>query len=201
VRLPLPLRIGALTVLTTAFYALVGQLVPQKEVLPPKETVLEKEMSPEEMVRAGREVMESKGICFTCHTEGQQGALRFPDLAGIGARAASRVPGLSDVDYLAQSLYEPNAYIVPGFNPGMPVVNKPPIGLSDAEILTVIAYLQSLGGKVTLTMDAKVWPPGGTGAPSAPSSGEEAPTPATTPTPPPSPAEPSPPGQAPGGAP
>ena len=49
-------------------------------------------------------------------------------------------------------------FIVPGFNPGMPVINKPPIGLSDQEILAVIAYLQSLGGKVTVTLDSKVWP-------------------------------------------
>jgi hypothetical protein len=40
----------------------------------------------------------------------------------------------------------------------MPVINKPPIGLTDQEILAVIAYLQSLGGKVTVTMDSKVWP-------------------------------------------
>jgi mono/diheme cytochrome c family protein len=158
VRVPLPLKIGALTLATTAFYTLVGQLVPQKEIYPPKEAELKKEMSADEMVKAGRETMENKGLCFTCHTIGKQGALRFPDLEGIGARAGHRVPGLSDVQYLAQSLYDPSAFIVPGFNPGMPVINKPPIGLSDQEILTVIAYLQSLGGKVTVTMDTRVWP-------------------------------------------
>jgi mono/diheme cytochrome c family protein len=158
VRLPLPLKIGALTLATTAFYTLVGQLVPQKEIYPPKETALKKEMTADEMVKAGRETMDNKGLCFTCHTIGKQGALRFPDLQGIGARAGTRVPGLSDVQYLAQSLYDPAAFIVPGFNPGMPVINKPPIGLSDEEILAVIAYLQSLGGKVTVTMTSKVWP-------------------------------------------
>jgi mono/diheme cytochrome c family protein len=158
VKVPVPLKIGALTVATTAFYTLVGQLVPQKEVQPPKETVLAKEMSQDDLLKAGREIMEGKGLCFTCHTVGKTGALRFPDLEGIGARAGSRVSGLSDVDYLAQSIYEPGAYIVPGFNPGMPVINKPPIGLSDQEILAVIAYLQSLGGKVTVTLDSKVWP-------------------------------------------
>jgi len=78
--------------------------------------------------------------------------------ANARAAAATRRPGLSDVDYLAQSIYDPNLYIVPGFNPGMPVINKPPIGLSDQEILAVIAYLQSLGGKTTVTMESKVWP-------------------------------------------
>ena len=61
-------------------------------------------------------------------------------------RAQTRVPGLNDVEYFAQTLYEPEKFIVPGFNPGMPVINKPPIGLTDQEILCVIAYLQTLGG-------------------------------------------------------
>ena len=166
-KVPVPLRIFALTVATTAFYTLVGQLVPQKEVQPPKETVLKKDMTPDELLKAGREVMEGKGLCFTCHTVGKSGALRFPDLDGIGARAGSRVPGLSDVDYMAQSIYEPGAFIVPGFNPGMPTINKPPIGLTDQEILAVIATLQSMGGKVTVTLDSKVWPLGAGAAASA----------------------------------
>jgi mono/diheme cytochrome c family protein len=158
VKVPVTLKIGALTIATTAFYTLVGQLVPQKEVLPPKETVLAKEMTPDDLVKAGQEIMNGKGICFTCHTLGKSGALRYPDLQGIGARAGSRRPGLSDVDYLAQSIYDPGAFIVPGFNPGMPVINKPPIGLTDQEIVAVIAYLQSLGGKVTVSLNTKVWP-------------------------------------------
>jgi len=158
VSVPAPLKILSLIVATTGFYTLVGQLVPQKEVHPPKETALKKEMTSDELVKAGKEIMEGKGLCTTCHTFGKSGALRFPDLAGIGARAGTRRPGLSDVDYLAQSIYDPNLFIVPGFNPGMPVINKPPIGLSDQEILAVIAYLQSLGGKTTVTMESKVWP-------------------------------------------
>ena len=34
----------------------------------------------------------------------------------------------------------------------MPVINKPPIGLTDQEILCVIAYLQTLGGTATVTL-------------------------------------------------
>jgi hypothetical protein len=96
--------------------------------------------------------MEGKGICLTCHTIGKTGALRFPDLAGIGAEAKNRVPGLSDVEYLAQSMYEPAAFVVPGFPPAMPPVNQPPIGLTDQEILAVIAALQTLGGTPTVTL-------------------------------------------------
>ena len=49
-------------------------------------------------------------------------------------------------------MYEPDAFVVPGFNPGMPTINRPPIGLTDQEILCVIAYLQSLGGTPTVTL-------------------------------------------------
>ena len=152
-RVPVVVKIAGLTLATTAFYTYVGQLVPQKEVHPPVEIALSKEMGPDEMCRVGRQIMEGKGLCFTCHTVGKSGALRFPDLEGVGARAGNRVPGLSDVEYLAQSLYQPDAFVVEGFNPGMPVINRPPIGLTDDEIRAVIAYLQSLGGTTTVTME------------------------------------------------
>jgi mono/diheme cytochrome c family protein len=154
VTIPLPIRIGALVLATTAFYTYVGQMVPQSEVQPPQETVLSADLTTDDMVRVGREIMEGKGLCMTCHTIGKTGALRFPDLEGIGSRAANRIPGLSDVEYLAQSLYEPESYIVEGFNPGMPAINKPPIGLTDQEILCVIAYLQTLGGTPTVTLQS-----------------------------------------------
>ena len=150
---PHPLRIGLLVVGTTAFYGYVGQMVPQKEVQPPQETVIRKDLTTAEMVTVGSEIFNSKGLCSTCHTIGKSGALRFPDLAGVGTRALTREPGLSDVEYFAQTLYEPDSFIVPGFNPGMPTINKPPIGLTDQEILCVIAYLQSLGGKPTVTLE------------------------------------------------
>jgi len=163
--LPLPLRIAGLVLASTAFYTYVGQLVPQKEVLPPEETVLRADLTTADMVTVGRQLMEGKGLCMTCHTIGRSGALRFPDLDGVAARAATRVPGLNDVEYFAQSLYAPDTYIVPGFNPGMPVINKPPIGLTDQEILTVIAALQSMGGTATVTLQTShsfYTPPGAT---------------------------------------
>jgi hypothetical protein len=170
-------RIGALVLATTGFYTYVGQMVPQNEVQPPQETVLRSDLTTADMVTVGRQIMEGKGLCSTCHTIGKTGALRFPDLDGIGARAASRVPGLSDVEYLAQSMYEPDAFIVPGFNPGMPVINKPPIGLTDQEILCVMAYLQSLGGTPTVTLQTTHRYVGGGTAPA------EAPSPAAAPEP------------------
>ena len=163
--IPHTIRIGGLVLASTAFYAYVGQMVPQKEVLPPEETVISANLSTAEMATVGRQIMENKGLCLTCHTIGRSGALRFPDLDGIASRAATREPGLNDVEYFAKSMYAPDSFIVPGFNPGMPVINKPPIGLTDQEILCVIAALQGLGGTPTVTLATShtyYTPPGAT---------------------------------------
>jgi len=176
VRVPLIVRIAALILATTGFYTYVGQMVPQKEVQPPQEIALKADLTTPEMVTIGRQIMEGKGLCFTCHTIGKSGALRFPDLEGVDVRAKTRVAGLSDVEYFAQSIYEPSAFIVPGFNPGMPVINKPPIGLTDQEILCVIAYLQTLGGTATVTLQT-------THHYNAPAAAPTAPAPSTTPSP------------------
>ncbi len=172
-------RVGGLVLATTGFYTYVGQMVPQKEVLPPEDTTIRSDMTTGDMVKIGRGIMEGKGICLTCHTIGKSGALRFPDLAGIAVRARTRVPGLSDVEYLAQSMYEPTAYVVEGFPPAMPPMNQPPFGLTDQEILCVIAALQALGGTPTVTLQTTHKYMGGTGAAAAPGA---APAPAPPPT-------------------
>ncbi len=154
-RVPPSVNIVLMVLAATMFYTTVGQMVPQKEVPAPEVMQISKDISIEEMIEIGKEISQGKGLCLTCHTIGQSGALRFPDLEGIGARAATRVPGQNELQYLVQSLYEPNSYVVEGFNPGMPVMNKPPIGLTDDEIMTVIAFLQSLGGTPSVTMETK----------------------------------------------
>ncbi len=169
--IPHPVRVGALVLASTLFYTYVGQMVPQKEVLPPQETVIAANLTTDDMVKVGQEVMNGKGLCFTCHTLGKaEGPFRFPDLSGVDVRAKTRIEGLSDVEYFAQSIYEPEKFIVPGFNPGMPVINKPPIGLTDQEILCVIAYLQTLGGTATVTLQTShhYYTPAGAAPPGAP---------------------------------
>lgn len=151
---PVPIKIALLVLGTTALYTYIGQLVPQKMVLPPAAAIeLDREATPDELAAIGAEIAQGKGLCFTCHTTGKGGAagLRFPDLDGLASRAESRIPGMSGLEYMARSIYFPDEFIVEGFNPGMPVINKPPIGLTDDEILTVLAYLQTLGGEPTVT--------------------------------------------------
>ncbi len=162
-KIPITLQLALLTVLLTGFYMMVGQAVPQKEVQAPEVIEIAVDVSTDKMVEIGRGIYEGKGICFTCHAN----TSRYPDLQDSAARAATRRPGYSALDYLAESLYDPGAYLVEGFNPGMPEVDKPPIGLTEPEILSVIAYLQTLGGEATVTMDTKTAYTGGGEAPGA----------------------------------
>jgi hypothetical protein len=194
---PLVAKLGALVIATTGFYTYVGQMVPQKEVYPPQEVELKKDMNTAEMAKVGREIMDGKGLCLTCHTIGKaEGPYRFPDLANVDVRAKTREPGFSDVDYFAQTLYDPGAFIVPGFNPGMPTINKPPIGLTDQEILCVMAFLQSLGGTPNVTLATKHrYIGGGTAVvASGATAAAAAPTPAAVAPPPPPGAVTAPPG-------
>ena len=180
---PVPLRLAAIAVGATAFYTWVGQLVPQKEVRPPEVVEIAEDVTTDQMVEIGQGIFEGKGLCHTCHTLGRSGALRFPDLAGVAERAGTRIPGMSALAYLAHSLYEPDAFIVSGFTPGMPVVNKPPVGLTDDEIKAVVAYLQSLGGTPTITMATRLVDDDGRvvadepAAPAAEAGGEASPVP------------------------
>jgi len=153
--IPIPIKLAIVVLGSTALYTYIGQLVPQKMVMPPQVVEIDADATTEDLVQLGSEIAVGKGLCFTCHTTGKGGqpGLRFPDLDGIAARSATRVEGLDSLQYMARSIYYPDEFIVEGFNPGMPPIHKPPIGLTDDEIVAVLAYLQSLGGTPDLTLE------------------------------------------------
>lgn len=106
----------------------------------------------EQLVEAGREIVYGKGLCMNCHRIGDDGAAELgPNLEGIGARAGETVPGMTDVEYLTESVYQPDAYIVPEYVPTMMPVDGPPMMLNEQEVLAVVAFLQSLGSSPTVT--------------------------------------------------
>ena len=146
------IKIVLFTIAVTGFYTYVGAIVPQMEAHPPKSTEIGADMSPAELAAAGKDVFFGKGTCALCHTIGGKGE-RCPDLAGVGSRASTRVDGLAGPEYLAQSLYQPNSYVVDGYQPTMPAINRPPIGITDREIVAIVAFLQSNGGQITVTPD------------------------------------------------
>jgi len=55
--------------------------------------------------------------------------------------------------YIIESLLQPSAYIVEGYPPIMPAVDKPPIGLNRSELWALTAFLESLGGTVDVKLD------------------------------------------------
>lgn len=104
--------------------------------------------SPEELVAAGKRIFASdRAQCLTCHSLGEDPKARCPNQEGLGERAATRKGGATAAQYLVESVYDPNAFIVAGYPAKqMTPVNKPPIALSHDEILAVLCYLNSLGG-------------------------------------------------------
>ena len=107
---------------------------------------------PDQFVDAGKAIFNGKGSCYSCHTLNPSAPPgRGPDLTNIGMAAATRKPGMSAKGYLIESLYDPAAFLVYGYGKTMTPAWKPPISLSNLEIETVIAFLQSLGGEVDLT--------------------------------------------------
>lgn len=107
----------------------------------------------------GEEIFWGKGRCSICHRIGERGyALRGPNLGEskdgpiLPLRTRDRVSQLnlaSMTEYLVQSIAEPAAFVVPGYNSEMPEVFKAPISLTPSEIKAVILYLASLDGDTT----------------------------------------------------
>lgn len=103
---------------------------------------------------AGEKVFWGDGQCSTCHKIGSSGsATRGPDQDGLANRAEDRAKELgmaSGLDYLVESIVEPEKYIVKGYDKIMPRVSDPPIMLSREKIMAVLAYLQTLGGEADI---------------------------------------------------
>ena len=132
------------------FYAFAASVVPETSTATVDLSSIER--TPDAFIEAGEIIFNGKGKCNTCHTlDPSAPKSRCPDLTDIGTRAATRQPGITAKEYLIESTYEPHKYLVPGYGNIMPPVWKPPISLSELEIETVIAFLQSQGGEVDLT--------------------------------------------------
>jgi cytochrome c2 len=81
--------------------------------------------------------------CITCHSVQPGEEVYGPSLAGVAARAASRLPETSAEAYLRQSILNPDAYVVEGFPSGEMYQDYAQM-LSKAEINNLLAYLAQL---------------------------------------------------------
>src|SRR5215475_8756239 len=152
-RVPVAVKVGAFALVVMGTYTYYANSIPQIESKPPEELSLEGgNVTQAQLIKAGEQIYHTKGTCEICHRIGQKGT-RAPDLAGVGSRAAKTKPGMSAKAYIIESLIQPQAYVVEGYPPIMPAVDKPPIALNRSEVWALIAFLESLGGTVDVTLN------------------------------------------------
>ena len=145
-RVLVTLKVSVFALAVMGVYTYYANSIPQVQSKPPEELSLEEgKVTVEQLIKAGEEIFKGKGTCEICHRIGQKGT-RAPDLAGIGATAAKRKPGMSATVYLVESLLEPSTYLVEGYPAIMPKADKPPIALNRSELWALVAFLESLGG-------------------------------------------------------
>ena len=84
----------------------------------------------------GKEVYFGKGICFTCHVVGGEGQAVGPDLTEIAL--------INTLDYIQESILEPNKVVVSGYPPIMPAGFGDVLNANDFNDL--VAYLMTLKG-------------------------------------------------------
>ena len=92
-------------------------------------------------VDAGRKLFQMRG-CTQCHSM-DGSAKTGPTLQGVFGRTEALVGGASivvDENYIRESILEPNAKVVAGYEPVMPTYQG---RLKDAEIMAIIEYLKA----------------------------------------------------------
>lgn len=95
---------------------------------------------PEDPVELGRQLIAAQP-CAACHALSalNWAGAQAPNLDGIGARAATRVSGMSAYDYIHDSIRHPADYVVPGFQPIMPPFTEAEI--PEANLNAIIEFL------------------------------------------------------------
>jgi len=165
------LTVVAFSLLTIGFFAGYSSFgIPQIEPAPPpkEEKLALGAMTMEAFIAAGEAIYSGKGTCTLCHNP--VGG-RAPLLDQIGVVATERLAdpryqgSAGDAaGYIYESMAEPSAYVVAGFGKTgtndtvspMPNMLTGRIGLSEAELKAVVAFLQDLSGlEVTVEIPAE----------------------------------------------
>jgi mono/diheme cytochrome c family protein len=145
------LKVVALVLALLGFYTLIANAIPQVQSEVPQELSFTGSVSAEELVAAGDQLYQGAGGCTACHGLGTRAPNLLTDEGGtglIGERCANRVQGSDCKAYLHESLINPTAFVVPGYQPIMPDLRRT---LSEQQIWALVAYLENLGGEVTVT--------------------------------------------------
>lgn len=156
-------RVIGFVMIVLGTFSLIALSVPQMASLPPAEEKFDVASikTANDMAVIGQKIFFSKGQCALCHSIGPSESARCPDLKGIGAKLSR--------EFIYESLTQPQAYIYldyrhegpPKEYPArMPHINKNPIGLSNNEILSVIAFLQQMSGEPITVSPSEITMPG-----------------------------------------
>ena len=97
--------------------------------------------SDESMVEAGQRQFQALG-CETCHKSTSSG--RGPSLIGVYDKPVKLKNGQEvtvDVDYIRESILQPRAKIVDGYEPIMPIFEGQ---ISEQSLLQIVSYIKSL---------------------------------------------------------
>jgi mono/diheme cytochrome c family protein len=145
------LKIFAVVLGTLATFTIVANSIPQVQSEVPAELNFGADVSADELMTSGEILYNGAGGCLACHGTGTRAPNLLTDHAGtglVGVRCANRVAGEECKAYLYASMVDPNAYVVEGFDPIMPDMRAQ---LSNEQIWAMVAYLESVGGEVTVT--------------------------------------------------
>ena len=145
------LKILAVVIGTLGTFTLVANVIPQLQSEVPEELSFGANVSAEELVSSGQILFEGAAVCVSCHGLGERAPNLLTDHEGtgtIGVRCANRVPGEDCKAYLYNSMVNPGAYLVEGFQP---IMQDQRAQLSNEQIWALVAYLESEGGEVTVT--------------------------------------------------
>ncbi len=136
---------------TLALYTLIANKIPQIQSEVPQSLSFGANVTSEQLVAAGDKLFNGAGGCTACHGLGTRAPNLVTDEKGagaIGARCGKREAGKSCKQYLFESLDNPTAYVVAGYQPIMPRMTAQ---LSPPQIWSIIAFLESQGGTVDVT--------------------------------------------------
>jgi mono/diheme cytochrome c family protein len=166
------LRIFGVVLGTLALYTLIANKIPQVQSEVPRALSLGANATPEQLASAGDQLYHGAGGCTACHGLGTRAPNLLTDEKGqgpIGARCGKREPGKDCKAYLYESLTNPRAYVVSGYEPIMPEMGRI---LSPQQLWALVAFLESQGGNVDVKASdipaaSGASAAGGTGAPSA----------------------------------
>jgi mono/diheme cytochrome c family protein len=146
------LKILLIVLGTLGLYTVVASSIPQVASEVPEELSFSGDVTPEQLVTAGEDLFNGAGGCTACHGLGTRAPNLLTDHAGeglIGARCGNRVAGEDCKNYLYQSLVNPTAHVVAGFDPMVFQART----FSDPQLWSMVAFLEAQGGTVTVTAD------------------------------------------------